>query len=218
MKYLSAALLAIILSTYTFAQDSKIEIGVQGGPNVSFMRFQNQTFTEKNNPLVAFSGGLFFQYNFNKTFSLRADPGFERKGYFDKYIYNNWVSNTTTEKDRQSFNYLTVPILLRAAVGNKVRYFINAGPYIGLLLSEKERDNPPNQSSLIYNNTSYYKKTDLGITAGIGLSIPIKEEFALSIELRNNLGLMNIGTSSSGNIKTNSTNLLIGFTYKFGKK
>jgi hypothetical protein len=222
MKYLSVLLLAISLSIYSFAQDNKFEIGMQGGPNISSLRFQNQTFAVKNNSLVAFSGGLFFQYNLNKTFSLRADPGFERKGYHYNYNYNYPLPNISNEKVRESFNYLTIPVLLRASIGNKIRYFINAGPYIGFLLSEKERDTPPNQATLIYNNTNYYTKTDLGITAGIGLAIPIKDKFALSLEIRNNLGLMNINNNTfengSDNIKTNSTNLLIGFAYKFGAK
>jgi hypothetical protein len=183
------------------------------------MRFQNQDPSPKNSPMAAFSGGLFFQYNLNKTFALRADPGFERKGYFASYTYNIYQNNST-EKDRANFNYLTIPILIRASIGTKIRYFINAGPYIGFLLSEKEKYTPPNSASLIYNYTSYYKTTDIGITAGLGLAIPIKENFALSVEIRNNLGLMNINKNTiengTGKIKTNSTNLLLGFAYKFG--
>ena len=68
------------------------------------------------------------------------------------------------------------------------------------------------------NYTSDYKTIDMGITAGIGLAIPINDKFSLSAEIRNNLGLTNISKSSSVTNKTNSTNLLIGVTYKFGKK
>jgi len=49
--------------------------------------------------------------------------------------------------------------------------------------------------------------------------VPLKNKFAISFEIRNNLGLINVLKHPDINneaIKTNSTNLLIGFTYKLG--
>ena len=217
MKYISGALLLITVSLSTYAQYNKFELGVQGGPNVSFLRFQ-KTPGIKNSPLFAFTGGLFFQYNVTKTFSLRVDPGLERKGYCDQFPFG--PPNDQNEKDRESFNYLTVPVLLRAAVGNKIRYFVNAGPYVAFLLSEKDRETPPNEATLVYTSTSYYQTTDWGVTTGLGLSIPVHEKVSISVEVRNNLGLTNINKNSGeyGTIKTNTTNVLFGLAYKFGSK
>jgi len=220
MKYLSAALLVICLSTIVIAQDRKFELGVQGGPSITSIRYLNGD-RKAFKPMAAFSGGFFFQYNLNKTFSLRIDPSYEQKGYKLKSTLTDSQGNVTGEgKVRGNFDYIMLPVLLRASIGNKIKYFVNAGPYVGLLLYQNNIVQKPlfKGAKSMYSNTTAYKTTDIGITAGIGLAIPIKDKFALSVEIRNNLGLMNISKSSTGNDKTNSTNLLIGFAYKFGKK
>jgi hypothetical protein len=220
MKYLSAALLIICLSISVLAQDSKFELGVQGGPSITSIRYLNGE-RKAFKSAAAFSGGFFFQYNLNKTFSLRIDPSYEQKGYKIKNDFTDSQGNVTGEgKVRGNFDYITLPLLLRASVGNKVKYFVNAGPYMGLLLYQNNIVQKPlfEGAKRTFSNTNAYKTTDIGITAGIGLTIPIKDKFALSLEIRNNLGLMNIGKSSTENDKTNSTNLLIGFAYKFGRK
>jgi len=218
MKYLSTVLLAI-LSISTFAQNSQFELGIQGSPGIAFMRINTHKAKVTNTPMASFSYGLFLQYNLNKTFSLRVDPSFERKGYIYNVTFTNQFGSLDgASKNHENFNYITIPILLRAAVGNKIRYFINAGPYIGFLLSQKTTYTASNDLKFVYNNTNSYKTTDLGITAGIGLSIPIKDKFALSVEARNNIGLINIRKSSNSNDKIFSANLLIGFAYKFGSK
>jgi hypothetical protein len=173
--------------------------------------------------MAAFSGGFFFQYNLNKNFSLRMDPSYEQKGYKIKQQLTDSQGNPISKgKIRGNFDYITIPLLLRANIGNKINYFVNAGPYIGFLLSQNNIVQAPlfDGAKVTYTNTSYYKTIDIGITAGIGLAIPIKDKFALSIEIRNNLGLTNINknTNKDYGIKTNSTNLLVGFAYKFGKK
>lgn len=43
MKYLFSLLLGILFSLQTFAQDSKFEIGIQGGPNISNIPYKYKT-------------------------------------------------------------------------------------------------------------------------------------------------------------------------------
>ena len=105
-----------------------------------------------------------------------------------------------------------------------MNYFINAGPFIGFLIKETDQAEVINIGNAKKDHTDLYKRFDTGISAGVGIAIPIKEKFIFTCEVRNNLGLYNVNIPpktpvvSDGTIKTNSTNLLFGFAYKIGKK
>jgi hypothetical protein len=99
---------------------------------------------------------------------------------------------------------------------------VNAGPYIGYLIKQTDITEAFGEYSKTKNdNTDNYKRTDLGITTGLGARFPIKNKLFLSIEIRNNFGLTNISSVpvvNDGVIKTNSTNLLFGIEYRFGTR
>lgn len=221
MKHLSTILLAILFSSTSFAQDYKFEIGIQGGPNYTAMRFKNDMIQEYNKPRMSASGSIFFQYNFSNLFSFRFDPGFESWSYKTKdFVATDPAGNIIgTIKIHTTFNYITLPILLRASLGNKTKVFFNAGPSFNVLLQEKNVVKGAGYSTE-QKNTDQYKTLNMGIVAGIGIGIPIKENLSLSFEIRNNLGLTNINKNSNKDfgIKTNSTSLLVGLAYKFGSK
>jgi len=212
--------LLTVLGT-TYGQTNKFDVGVEGSPSLIFLR-GNDIIDNLHKPTIGFSGGLFFQYNFKKVVSLRTNIAFERKG--------SVLSSQTTDINgdplgeittNTNFDYLTLPILVRATFGKKVQFFVNAGPYFGYLIKQifvSKGDNIPTTTS---DNTSLDKRFDTGISTGLGLSIPIKTKFAFSFEVRNNLGLYNVSAvpvANNGTIKTNSTNFLLGFTYKLGQR
>jgi hypothetical protein len=98
MKNLSILLLAITVSTTAFAQDYKYEVGIQGGPNITNIRETNQN-TASIKPRLGFLAAIFFQYNLNKTFSLRIDPTFEQKGTKSNLIIPGQTSSNITAKN-----------------------------------------------------------------------------------------------------------------------
>jgi hypothetical protein len=212
--------LLTVLGT-TYGQTNKFDVGVEGSPSLIFLR-GNDIIDNLHKPTIGFSGGLFFQYNFKKVVSLRTNIAFERKGSVlssqTTDINGNPLGEITTNTN---FDYLTLPILVRATFGKKVQFFVNAGPYFGYLIKQtfvSKGDNIPTTTS---DNTSLDKRFDTGISTGLGLSVPIKTKFAFSFEVRNNLGLYNVSAvpfANNGTIKTNSTNFLLGFTYKLGQR
>jgi hypothetical protein len=226
MKYLFSLLLSVCIYSFSFSQDSKFEIGIQAGNSLVSMRhtgYSQYPYRFKS----AFSAGLFVQYNINKYFSLRVEPGYEKKGYDTSYD-STFIENGNPIKILQefpitaNFNYITIPVLARASIGKKVKYFINAGPYVGFLMSQNIIYNygVVNYDKYKYNTAHNYKTLDFGITTGLGMYIPMKNIFALSFEIRNNLGLMNISnpTYNSDINKTLAFNLLLGFSYRIGAK
>ena len=207
-------------SSLIFGQTNNFNIGIEGGP--SLISLHGNDMVESYDDLsLGFSGGLSFQYNFSKLVALRTNISFERKGLTTKNQATDEYGNPIGELTFHSnFNYLTIPLLGRLTFGKKINFYINAGPYLGYLLNQKditEAFGEYPKSEL--DNTDNFKRLDFGITSGLGMNFPIQEKFLLNFEIRNNLGLTNISSVpvyNDGSIKTNSTNLLIGIVYRIG--
>ncbi len=214
-------LLALTLTTGAItAQNSKIDIGIEGGPSLRFLR-GSEIFKQYFQPTVGFSGGISFQYNVGEVISLRTNIAFERKGMISKDItaFDANGNPTGTLEQRVNFDYITIPLLVRASFGEKIQFFINAGPYFGYLISQKEVLSGPSNPTIILDKTKYYKPLDVGISAGLGCLIPIGDKFAFTLEARHNLGLTNVSDRpvyNNGTVKTNATTLLAGFAYRIG--
>lgn len=220
-KSILFGLLLLTICRTTYGQVNKFDIGVEAGPSLIFLR-GNDFIDNNHKPTIGFTGGLFFQYNFKKIVSLRTNIAYERKGSVLTAQATDINGNPFGEITiNTNFDYLTLPILVRATFGKKVQFFVNAGPYFGYLIKQtfvSKGDNIPTTTS---DNTSLDKRFDTGVSTGLGLSVPIKTKFAFSFEIRNNLGLYNtsaVPVANNGTVKTNSTNFLFGFTYKLGQR
>ena len=115
------------------------------------------------------------------------------------------------------FDYIVLPILIRTNFGNYVKFFINIGPYFGILEQGKyfgELNITGEQISGVMENL---QKFDLGLTSGLGLSIPVGGHFSISLEARNNLELIPVHKAANGDrsANLNTTELLIGISYGF---
>jgi hypothetical protein len=221
IKSLFLGLLFLTVGEASFGQRNIFDIGIEGSPTLTFLR-GNDFIDNNHKPTMGFTSGLFFQYNFKKIISLRTNTAFERKGSVLTFqatdILGNPIGEITTNTN---FDYLTLPILVRATFGKKIQYFVNAGPYFGYLIKQTFISKGDNIPTTTDDNTSLYKRFDIGISTGFGLSVPIKTKFAFSFEVRNNLGLYNtsdVPVINDGTIKTNSTNFLLGFTYKLEQR
>jgi len=206
----------------TFAQQPKFEMGLEAGAGITSL-WGNEIVTKYNDPTLGFSLGAAFQYNFPKTLSLRTNLFFDRKGCISSGAFldvtGNLVGNYTSYS---RFDYFTMPILLRANFGKKTKFFFNLGSYFGYLKKSSFVYEGPNiNGRATFDFTSNYKRLDIGLSSGAGVSIPLAKAISLSFEIRNNLGLYNIGKPlpySETSLNTHSTNLLIGFAYKFGTR
>ena len=215
IKILFSSLLLLAASTTVFSQDNKFEIGTETGPSIIFLR-GSDVFRDYGRATVGYSAALTFQYNISKIFSLRTNIAYERKG---TVLHYSTSLNNDDIKTRMHYNYLTLPVLLRATFGSgKIKYFANAGPFLGYLLKQTFVTKYEDEKTTV-DNTDRHEHFDIGITTGVGLLSQLNEKVTLSFEARNNLGLTNVSAeefTDGGTIKTNSTNLLLGIAYKFG--
>lgn len=200
------------------AQNNKFELGIEGGPSYIFVH-GNEFIEEVHDPTVGFAAGISFQYNFSEHISFRSNLFYERKGSKIAFDFTDINGMKIGSSDAHfNLNYLTVPLLLRFTTGEKVKFFCNAGPYVGYLL--KQVTNYKDLSNVICNKevgTKDFKSLEVGFVFGLGAGIPISDAVILSFELRNNLGLtaVNDYPISDGSLKTNTTNLHVGFAYCF---
>lgn len=210
-----AVLLQILIIGSLFAQD-KFALGAEAGPGITGL---------SGNPDLAISAGAYFQYNFSRHFSICTGFNYDRKGdvnsaYSGYYGYNGYIG---PGKSHDYLDYLTLPVMARASVGKKVIFFVEAGEFISALLLAEEADVQPGNARSAFNGTfpetSEYKRIDFGLILGAGIKIPIDKGFAIVIEERNSIGLVNVNNESNidGYAQTMSFDMLLGFSYSFGK-
>ena len=220
MKTYTALLLLIFaLSTGIInAQNNKTYIGVEAGPGITFIR-GNEIIDQYHKSKIGFSGGISFLYKCKKNISFKTALAFERKGSKTKEeVFDNLGNSQGIVTIKHNYDYLTLPLLAKASFGNIIPFFVNAGPYIGYLIKQTNSGKGEN-IRMKEDRTSQHKRFDIGLSLGAGFTIPIKQSCSFDLEVRNNLGLYNtskIPVINDGFIKMNSTNLLIGLTYRLG--
>lgn len=205
---------------------SRFAVGIEGGPSYTYI-YGNSTSTDNIKPILGGFGGINFQYGFSKHFALKVGIAYERKGS-DLVVNSSFRLNYTFH-----FDYITLPLLIKARYGKKVRFIASAGPYISYLIKQTYINNNytpitseyPLPDKATYDNKKNY---DLGVIGCIGIEVSIAKQFSLSLEVRDHYGLVNTqlfpvfvardGTQYNNDRKSsnNSAILSLGFSYFFG--
>ena len=149
-KIILLSLIIIFIGNHSqiMAQKNKMVVGFEAGPNISSLRFTNNSSSIANNKCVMyFSGGFSMQYNLNKDISLKTGIAFEKKG-------NTAITKTCLGEDiinNSGFNYVTVPIMVRKTFGSKIPFFVNSGVFFSYLEKEYQKINNPNGFLKLFN-------------------------------------------------------------------
>ncbi|ALI98460.1 porin family protein [Rufibacter tibetensis] len=219
-NFIFSVVLCVGVSSLCSAQDTAgtTQVGILVGPNRTFLSRADNYFE----PLeiesdIRGTAGLSVKHQFT-SFFIKADLLYENKG--DKVDYTSTNSRGYASGEytlKFNYHYLSVPILLGINI-KQTGFFVKAGPYVGWLLKQMTKTNQPGEfPSLEEDQTSRCRRFDVGVSGGIGYSRPISSVLNLSAEVRHNLGILNT-TKSSNNIRTNSTNLLLGLHYNLAGK
>lgn len=218
-----SVVLCLVASAFAAFGQAKVcafELGLEAGPSIVSLR--GSDFVNKHHKSSAgFYAAFSAQYNLGKVVSLRSNIAFERKGSYFPYSITDLNGNVIAEsKTYYNYNYITIPFLLRVSLGNTARIFINAGPYVGALLNHSVVIRT-NTRKYVDDNTENADNMDMGLAAGMGVSIPVKEKFLLNLEVRHNRGYFNVMMPEPDwpnfAMMTNATNCIVGVAYKLGK-
>lgn len=193
----------LFTANFTQAQSSKFELGIEGGPNMTIlMRSSLESFSTSEYKLGGM-GGITFQSNLRKHFSLRTGILCESRSYYHYGVYQS-ISSPNIDTYYESTNtleYLTIPLLARFTFGKKVQFFFNTGLYFAF-------------SNRV--NSSF----NLGLSGGAGIGIPVKKRWQFSLEFRDNLEIIDKYRNSDHSflnfLPSNTYTILLGISYKLG--
>jgi hypothetical protein len=212
-------LILLLLSLSLCAQKKTFNIGLQAGPSLISL-WGGGVSKDFAKSWVGFSEGISAEYAVTNNFSLASALLYERKGA--RFVWNGIEVTDNTGKvtgtikyiERPRFDYLTVPLLARVSFGSKMKGFVNAGPYLGYLvscgvkISGSTREIAPSKY-----NPKDFNRFDIGSSFGLGVSIPLSDKIKLSLEARENIGFSNLSKNTGSELKTNSVVLLVGLAY-----
>lgn len=178
-------LICLLLSLPVFAQNHFV--GIKGGVSWTDVITENYPLDDMSNR-TGFTGGLSYQYMLQKGFYLGADLVYAQKGYqvgltfvdSNGNIYGNVAgSDAPVEFD---FDYLSLPLKVGFAFGNKFGGFANVG-LVPSVLIKAQTTTPafPSVGEQTYENTKDLTQYDIGALLEIGGSVAIYDRFKLCV-------------------------------------
>lgn len=181
------------------------------GPSLSWI-YGNQAATSLD-PLAGFNFGLGYTKPLFGALYTHTGLYVTRKGFrFTGQLFDNLGQPIGLADETGLFDYLIVPYLLRYEAGDRVRLYIEAGPYAGFLYRAESKmfNEPP------MDITSSFKRYDVGASAGVGFGFSLGENFFGTVGARYSIGFIDIRENTSrgvGPVKTSVVDGRFGFGY-----
>jgi opacity protein-like surface antigen len=191
MKNLFTIVLLVSLSIYNLnAQSSKgdIELGVGLGFSYSAVVVGSnaEDATDSKSGLNIAAVGEYF---FSDRWGIKAKLVYDQKGWGNGFFNDDNGSFTTDF----NVNYLTIPVMANWHFGSTRKWYLNFGPYVGLLLNA-ETGTGGNDVKDGFNST------DFGLAYGIGYKFDIADNTKLYIEYDAQSGFSDVFKVSDSNV------------------
>ncbi|RZK09210.1 MAG: PorT family protein [Flavobacterium sp.] len=210
--------LLLLASTATFAQE-KPKFGINTGATYSNIR--GGDFADQQNYDINFLVGVSIEVPLTAKLSFVGNLNYERKTYqfnvptTDFGTLDPIVANRSTIKFKSRLEYITIPLNLKYYIGNKKRFYVNGGAFLGVFLNDNFK---VNGRSTYRGGNDDTEKIDFGANLGIGTNFKIRDKNSLNVEIRHNYGFMDINRMTTSfdediTIKTNSFNLIANYQF-----
>lgn len=128
---LSIVATTFLMGSSTLNAQNKMSLGVKGGVNSTFYKYNAESNYSKSSPGLGASVGGFLKYDFGKWFALQTDVMLH-------YQNSEMENKLTTEKSKLESYDLQIPVYgvfqFKMGIG---KAFFGIGPYIGYGLSAK---------------------------------------------------------------------------------
>jgi opacity protein-like surface antigen len=164
-------ILVLFLGIGVFAQEKgDVELGVNSGINLSHVTaFSDESLS----PQSGFNAGLSLEYFFSKRWGVKTEVIYDAKGWIDSYVYTNRDLNLVISETR--LNYVTIPLMATLHFGSKNNWYLNLGPYIGVLLDAEDAKTGADL-------TDDFNSTDIGVAFAAGYRIKLGDNVKLFLE------------------------------------
>jgi hypothetical protein len=212
---------------------SEMAVGINGGYVFSTVGFMPEVNQSQHGGIT---GGITFRYTSEKYFksicAIVGELNFARIGWKEKIqdAKDQPVVNTLTgvaESYQRDQTYIQMPVFARLGWGRErkgVQFFVQAGPQLGLFLSEttkKNYDVTQRPIGVVAQDTmAVENKFDFGIAAGGGIEFSHPKVGHFLLEGRYYYGLGDIYGNSKKDFfgRSNLSNIVIKLTYLFDLK
>jgi len=184
----------LLLTSATFMVSAQeLHLGAKVGANLN--KIDGQPF--KSGFQLGYQLGGFLELDFSKTIGIQPEVLFNQTN--TKYAQTGSdIINGVSDGAKQSFNYLSIPVLLRINPSNLIT--LNLGPQYSILMN-KDR-------TLVENGKDAFKSGDFGLVAGAQINLK-----SLRVYGRYVVGLSDIGDATNSN-KWKSQQIQLGLGLK----
>jgi len=176
------------------AQDKgDIELGAGLGlslSNVSTIDGQNNT-----SYLTSITGGVSGEYYFSDRWGIKSKLIYDNKGWSEGFLTDE-DSNTNIITDFE-LSYLTIPVMANYHFGSKRNWYLNFGPYVGILLNAED-------SELGLDLKDGFQSSDFGLALGIGYKFQVGDNIKLFVEYDGQAGFTDVFEENSGDAIRNA--------------
>ena len=206
----------------------EVAVGVNGG-----MNFSNVSFLHNNpakGPELGDIGmesrvkcGISVRHISMKHFGVQLEINYLQGGWSEKFRAEDKIEGvdfTGVEISRR-LDYIEIPLLAHIYFGNKMRFFVNLGPKLGILASYgklKENFSPEQIVVFDLNDPRIYDKGhnnfDYGLSFGVGLDLQIGRLHTV-VEGRYTFGFGDVYSNSKIDIYQRSSNQNAAVTVAF---
>jgi len=164
-------------------------MGAKGGMTFGSVKFKPNV---EQNMVTGNTAGLLFRMISEPHVGIQTELNYLQKGWEEKPLEGS------TQNYWHKLNYLEIPIMTHASLGNKgYRFTFNIGPSVAFLLSDSQGMNPaepgiPASPPIQYWGQPIDLKVDFLFTGGIGSEYHFKRAGAISIDARVYYSLSNL--------------------------
>jgi hypothetical protein len=176
--------------------EAQVKIGVKTGYNLSTLQYSGVLYLNNKSNLSGFNAGILVSIPLSSYFSLQPEIVYSAQGT------NYQIANADAA---YHYNYLNIPILLKYQ--HPIGLFAETGVQISFPLSAKNI--VAGKSEDIMSKTY---SPDYAWVSGLGYKVP---KINLSIDIRYNLGLINIAHQDAGDVNIKNSVFQIGLFYLF---
>ncbi|ASU35758.1 porin family protein [Mucilaginibacter xinganensis] len=197
--------LLVVLGIYTTASAQTTgtnEFGVNIGYNAATVTTSQYTNSAYRS---GFNVGVSMDHYFSDRWSIKIKAVYDQKGWNDGYI-DFGGSNGAVTTDYK-LDYITIPVMANWHFGRTRNWYLNFGPYLGILLNAKE-------SATNTDLKDAFNKADAGLDVGIGIKFPIAEKAKFFIELNGQGGVTDLVKDNTGSaLRSSVSNINIGINF-----
>ena len=202
--------LALLFPELLIAQEKahpkQMGIGFKAGINYSTIAIDLPL--QQINPGIDPSFGLIFSYIDKKTVGIQMELN---------YLTKSWEEIPDANQSFSAqLNYLEIPLLTTLHFGKRLKFIINFGPYLNLLLKEQSQANLDSNSDFYpYYSNRTARGADFGLIGGGGLRLKTKLGL-FQVEARYSYGFQNIyDITKSGLNYSDLSQVNLSLAYQF---